>query len=77
MLEENGQLLEDKKVMVEALQIMKTGDYKAPESRMSTEVVSGTVISLLPIQVHMYMSMVIKHSNFICGYTHCIMYMYT
>lgn len=41
MLEENGQLLEDKKVMVEALQIMKTGDYKAPESRMSTEAVSG------------------------------------
>lgn len=41
VLEENGQLLEDKKVMVEALQIMKTGDYKAPESRMSTEAVSG------------------------------------
>nr|XP_034326344.1 myosin-11 isoform X3 [Crassostrea gigas] len=40
VLEENGQLLEDKKVMVEALQIMKTGDYKAPESRMSTEAVS-------------------------------------
>lgn len=77
VLEENGQLLEDKKVMVEALQIMKTGDYKAPESRMSTEAVSGMVISLLPIQVNMYMSMVIKHSNCVCGYTHCIMYMYT
>lgn len=43
MLEENGHLLEDKKVMVEALQIMKTGDYKAPESRMSTEAVSGNL----------------------------------
>lgn len=43
MLEENGHLLEDKKVMLEALQIMKTGDYKAPESRMSTEAVSGNL----------------------------------
>lgn len=41
VLEENGNLLEDKKIMVEALQIMKTGDYKAPESRISTEAVSG------------------------------------
>ncbi|XP_056022835.1 uncharacterized protein LOC125649969 isoform X2 [Ostrea edulis] len=40
VLEENGNLLEDKKIMVEALQIMKTGDYKAPESRISTEAVS-------------------------------------
>ncbi|XP_062575781.1 myosin-11-like isoform X4 [Saccostrea cucullata] len=40
VLEENGKLLEDKKIMLEALQIMKTGDYKAPESRVSMEAVS-------------------------------------
>lgn len=77
VLEENGQLLEDKKVMVEALQIMKTGDYKAPESRMSTEVVSGNFF-ITYTGVHVpYLSMVIKHGNCICGYTHCIMYMCT
>lgn len=77
VLEENGQLLEDKKVMVEALQIMKTGDYKALESRMSTEAVSGNFF-ITYTGVHVpYMSMVIKHGNCICGYTHCIMYMCT
>lgn len=84
MLEENGQLLEDKKVMVEALQIMKTGDYKAPESRMSTEAVSGNffitytgvkVPSLLPIQV--YILMVIKQDYCLPVYFHCIMYVLT
>ena len=43
VLEENGKLLEDKKIMMEALQIMKTGDYKAPESKISMEVVAGKV----------------------------------
>lgn len=81
MLEENGQLLEDKKVMVEALQIMKTGDYKAPESRMSTEAVSGNffiaytgvkVPSLLPIRVYIFM--LINHDYCLPVYFHCIMY---
>jgi hypothetical protein len=47
VLEENGKLLEDKKIMMEALQIMKTGDYKAPESKISMDVVAGKVGKIL------------------------------
>lgn len=75
VLEENGQLLEDKKVMVEALQIMKTGDYKAPESRMSTEVVSGNFFFTYT-GVHVYVNGYKTWQLCMCIYSLYYVYVY-
>lgn len=77
VLEENGQLLEDKKVMVEALQIMKTGDYKAPESRMSTEAVSGNFfITYTGVHVHVYVNGYKTWQLCMCIYSLYYVYVY-
>lgn len=75
VLEENGQLLEDKKVMVEALQIMKTGDYKAPESRMSTEAMSGNFF-ITYTGVHVYVNGYKTWQLCMCIYSLYYVYVY-